>query len=105
MISSMNLFSSQNSITWNKGFWPGAPRPLLEAPRVGDNIVTGIGLYTGGINSRAVGAMWMAGKDSLMDDVRFLGGYGTTGPDGKRVNPYSANLASDPDPHRRWDSQ
>jgi len=37
--------------------------------------------------------------------VRFLGGHGTTGPDGKRVNPYSANLASDPDPHRRWDGQ
>jgi len=84
---------------------PGAPRPLLEAPRGGDNIVTGIGLYTGGINSRAVGAMWMAGKDSLMDDVRFLGGHGTNGPDGKRVSPYSANLASDPDPHRRWDGQ
>jgi len=84
---------------------PGAPRPLLEAPRGGDNIVTGIGLYAGGINSRAVGATWMAGKDSLMDDVRFLGGHGTNGPDGRRVNPYSANLFSDPDPHRRWDGQ
>jgi sugar lactone lactonase YvrE len=84
---------------------PGAPRPLLEAPRGGDNIVTGIGLYTGGINTRAVGALWMAGKDSLMDDVRFLGGHGTIGPDGKRLSPYSANLASDPDPHRRWDAQ
>jgi sugar lactone lactonase YvrE len=84
---------------------PGAPLPLLEAPRGGDNIVAGIGLYTGGINSRAVGALWMAGKDSLMDDVRFLGGHGTNGPNGKRVNPYAANLFSDPDPHRRWDSQ
>jgi len=84
---------------------PGAARPLLEAPRGGDNIVTGIGLYTGGINSRAVGAMWMAGKDSLIDDVRFLGGHGTNGPDGRRVNPYSANLFTDPDPHRRWDGQ
>ncbi len=84
---------------------PGAPRPLLEAPRGGDNIVTGIGLSAGGINSRATGALWMAGKDSLMDDVRFLGGHGTNGPDGRRVNPYSANLFSDPDPHRRWDAQ
>jgi sugar lactone lactonase YvrE len=84
---------------------PGAPRPLLEAPRGGDNIVTGIGLYTGGINNRAVGALWMAGKDSLMDDVRFLGGHGTLGPDGRRVSPYAPNLASDPDPHRRWDAQ
>jgi sugar lactone lactonase YvrE len=84
---------------------PGAPRPLLEAPRGGDNMVTGIGLSTGGINNRAVGALWMAGKDSLMDDVRFLGGHGTLGPDGKRVSPYAPNLASDPDPHRRWDAQ
>jgi sugar lactone lactonase YvrE len=84
---------------------PGAPRPLLESPRGGDDIVTGIGLYTGGINSRAVAALWMAGKDSLMNDVRFLGGHGTTGPTGERVNPYAANLSSDPDPHRRWDGQ
>jgi hypothetical protein len=53
---------------------PGSPKPLLEAPKGGTNIVTGIGLYTNGINSRAVGAKWMAGKDSLMDDVRFLAG-------------------------------
>jgi sugar lactone lactonase YvrE len=84
---------------------PGAARPLLEAPRGGDNIVTGIGLYAGGIDSRAVGALWMAGKDSLMDDVRFLGGHGTNGPDGRRVSPYAANLFSDPDPHKRWDGQ
>ncbi len=84
---------------------PGAPRPLLEAPRGGNNIVAGIGLYTGGINSRAVGVLWMAGRDSLMNDVRFLGGHGTNGPDGKRVNPYSPNLSSDPDPRRRWDAQ
>jgi len=84
---------------------PGAPKPLLLAPKGGNNIVTGIGLYTGGINSRAVGAMWMSGKDSLMADVRFLGGHGTRGPDGKRENPYNSNLSGDPDPRRRWDSQ
>jgi sugar lactone lactonase YvrE len=83
----------------------GAPKPLLLAPQGGDNIVSGIGLYTGGINSRAVAAMWMAGRDSLMSDVRFLGGHGTRGPDGKRENPYNANLTGDPDPRRRWDSQ
>ncbi len=31
------------------------------------------GLYTNGINGRAVGAKWMAGKDSLMDDVPLPG--------------------------------
>ena len=84
---------------------PGSAKPLLETPRGGDNIVAGIGLSAGGINSRAVGALWMAGKDSLMDDVRFLGGHGTVGPAGQRESPYAANLFSDPDPHRRWDGQ
>jgi hypothetical protein len=84
---------------------PGAPKPLLQAPRGGSNIVTGIGLYTGGINSRAVGALWMAGADSLIDDVRFLGGHGTYFPDDKLVNPYNNNHTADPDIHRRWDAQ
>jgi len=30
---------------------------LLETPQGGHNIVTGIGLFTGGINGRAVGAL------------------------------------------------
>src|ERR1700741_4726716 len=43
----------------------GTPKPLLEAPKGGNNIVTGIGLYTNGINPRAVALKWMAGKDSV----------------------------------------
>ena len=84
---------------------PGAPKPLISSPPGGQTIVTGIGLYTGGINTRAVGALWQAGKDSLMDDVRFLGGHGTNDATGARMNPYNANHTGDPDPHRRWDSQ
>lgn len=84
---------------------PGAPLPLLETPKGGHNIVSGIGLSTGGINSRAVGAMWMAGADSLMDDVRLLGGHGTNAPDGTRVNPYNNTHTADPDIRRRWDAQ
>ena len=84
---------------------PGAPKPLLQAPREGTNIVTGIGLYTGGINSRAVAAMWMAGADSLVDDVRFLGGHGTYFPDDKLVDPYNNDHTADPDINRRWDAQ
>jgi len=34
----------------------GSPKPLLETPKDGTNIVTGIGLYTNGINPRAVAA-------------------------------------------------
>ena len=84
---------------------PGAPKALLEAPSDGHNIVTGIGLYTNGINSRAVGALWMAGADSVMDDVRFLGGHGTNAADGTRINPYNNTHTADPDVRRRWDSQ
>lgn len=83
----------------------GTPVPLLEAPPGGRTIVTGVGLDTNGINSRAVGALWMAGADSLMDDVRFLGGHGTSAPDGSRINPYNNAHSADPDILRRWDGQ
>ncbi len=83
----------------------GPPKPMLLAPAGGHNIVTGIGLFTGGINSRAVAAMWMAGADSLLDDVRFLGGHGTNNPDGSRINPYNSTHGGDPNPQYRWDAQ
>jgi sugar lactone lactonase YvrE len=84
---------------------PGAPVPLIETPKGGHNIVTGIGLYTNGINDRAVGALWQSGADSLMDDVRFLGGHGTNAADGTRIDPYNNTHTADPDIHRRWDAQ
>jgi hypothetical protein len=83
----------------------GGPKALLEAPKGGRNIVLGIGLYTSGNNPRAVAALWKAGPNSLMNDVRFLGGHGTPKPDGSRENPYNPNHSGDPDPSRRWDSQ
>jgi hypothetical protein len=83
----------------------GGPRALLETPKGGHNIVTGIGLFTGGINDRAVGALWRAGADSLMDDVRFLGGHGTNAADGTRMNPYNNTHSGDPNPRYRWDAQ
>lgn len=83
----------------------GGPRALLEAPQGGHNIVTGIGLFTGGVNERAVGALWKAGADSLMEDVRFLGGHGTNAADGTRINPYNNTHTGDPNPRYAWDSQ
>ncbi len=84
---------------------PDGPRPLLLAPSGGANIITGLGIFTGGFNPRAVGLLWHSGKDSLVDDVRFLGGHGTNNPDGTRMNPYNATHSADPNPHRPWDSQ
>ena len=100
---SMTMFEIPDGTPAFQG--PGAPVPLLEAPQGGQNIVTGLGLYTNGINSRAVGALWMAGGDSLMDDVRFLGGHGTDAADGTRINPYNNTHTADPDINRRWDAQ
>jgi sugar lactone lactonase YvrE len=83
----------------------GGPKALLQAPQGGSNIVVGIGLYTSGNNRRAVAALWKAGSNSMMNDVRFLGGHGTPLPDGSRQNPYNNNHTGDPDPNRHWDSE
>jgi hypothetical protein len=90
----------------------GSPKPLLEAPKDGTNIVTGIGLYTNGINPRAVAAKWMAGKDSMMNDVRFLGGHGTIDPNATAAESskawreiYNNTHSADSNLNRRWDGQ
>ncbi|MDP4209290.1 MAG: glycosyl hydrolase family 28-related protein [Bacteroidota bacterium] len=58
----------------------GAPKALVEAPQGGSNIITGIGLYTAESNYRAVACKWMAGANSMIDDVKFIGGHGTMRP-------------------------
>ncbi len=83
----------------------GDPKALLETPKGGTNIVIGIGLYTSGNNPRAVAALWKAGANSMMNDVRFLGGHGTPLPNGSRENPYNTNHTADPNPDRHWNSQ
>jgi len=77
----------------------GAPRAVISAPSGGSNIISGFGVFTGGINPRAVAVLWCAGENSLVDDVRFLGGHGSG------TNPYNNNHTADPDLHKRWDGQ
>jgi len=57
------------------------------------------------MNPRAVGAKWMAGRESMMNDVRFLGGHGTSKMDGTRLTIYNNNHTADPNLDRRWDGQ
>jgi Pectate lyase superfamily protein len=84
----------------------GNPVPLLETPSGGTNIVTGIGLYTNGINPRATAALWMAGRDSMAQDVRFLGGHGTTEfPQMRGASIYNNTHTADTNLERRWDGQ
>ena len=58
----------------------GAPEALIETPRGGTNIISGIGLYTAQNNYRAVACKWMAGEKSMINDVKFIGGHGTMTP-------------------------
>jgi sugar lactone lactonase YvrE len=75
----------------------GGPKAVIETPKGGTNIVTGIGVYTNAINPRAVAVKWMAGANSLMNDVRLLGGHGTRVPGQQR----GGNLGN----RDAWDSQ
>lgn len=55
----------------------GTPQPLVESSQGGDDIINGIGINTGAFNYRAVGLKWMASVNSLINDVKFVGGHGT----------------------------
>jgi hypothetical protein len=82
----------------------GAWKALVETPKDGASIFTGIGIETG-VNSRAVGAKWLAGEKSYMNDVKFFGGHGGVGPDGSRMPAYNRERTGDADPNRKWDTQ
>jgi sugar lactone lactonase YvrE len=83
----------------------GAPKALVQSAAKGDNMVSGLGLNTGGINPRATALLWTAGATSLVNDVKFQGGHGTNLYDGTRFNPYNANATADADPAKRWAGQ
>lgn len=55
----------------------GSPVPMVESSEGRDNIINGIGVSKGGYNNRAVGIKWMAGENSFMNDIKFVGGHGT----------------------------
>jgi hypothetical protein len=50
--------------------------PLLDTPRGGTEIVTGIAIATGDIAQRVAGLVWRGGSRSLIDDVNFPRGHG-----------------------------
>jgi sugar lactone lactonase YvrE len=60
----------------------GGPKPVLQSSEGGDGVLNGIGISTGAYNYRAVGLKWMAGAESLVNDVKFVGGHGTMLPPG-----------------------
>ena len=78
----------------------GSPRPMISAPSGGTNILSGFGVFTGGVNPRVSGVIWRAGADSMINDVRFLGGHGSGSWD-----LHNNNGTADKDLRRRWDGQ
>lgn len=85
----------------------GAPRAVLQTPAGGRNIVSGIGIYTGTTNPRAVGILWTAGEQSLMNDVQFHGGGGSFLPADVRAAyyPNSSGRGGGPIGQGRWGAQ
>jgi len=82
----------------------GAVLPILETPRGGDNILSGLGLFTGRVNPRASALLWRSGEHSLVEDVKIMGGGGTPTADGKSLGSLSAR-SGDPVSDGRMDAQ
>jgi sugar lactone lactonase YvrE len=82
----------------------GPVKPILETPKGGDNIVSGIGLFTGRVNPRASALLWRSGEKSLVTDVKIMGGGGTPTSDGKPLGSAQAR-SGDPVADGRWDAQ
>jgi hypothetical protein len=82
----------------------GAVTPILETPRGGDNVLSGIGLFTGRVNPRASALLWRSGEASQVTDVKIMGGGGTPTADGKSLGAAQAR-SGDPVADGRWDAQ
>ena len=47
----------------------GEPKAVLQAPQGGRTIVSGLGVFPGATNPRATAVLWMAGRESFLNDV------------------------------------
>ncbi|QGP81227.1 glycosyl hydrolase family 28-related protein [Sphingobium sp. CAP-1] len=82
----------------------GAVRPILESPKGGDNILSGLGLFTGRVNPRASALLWRSGEKSLVEDVKIMGGGGTPTADGQMLGMLRVHTG-DPVTDGRLDAQ
>ncbi|MDR3525926.1 MAG: glycosyl hydrolase family 28-related protein [Rhizomicrobium sp.] len=89
------------------------PKPLIESAAGGDAIISGVGLYTGDINPRATALLWLAGADSLVEDIKFQLALGKDFPGAATSTPFGAAQTATPSPSEffntkpspRWDGQ
>jgi hypothetical protein len=83
----------------------GAPKAVVQSADGGDAIISGVGLFTGGVNVRAVALLWSAGENSLVDDVKFELARSMSPASAMRFNKFNSNRWGAPDPAQRWDGQ
>ncbi len=90
-----------------------AAKPLIQSAEGGDAILSGVGLYTGDINPRATALLWMAGAESLVEDIKFQLALGKDFPGAATSAPFNAAQTATPAPSEffnikpspRWDGQ
>lgn len=63
----------------------GSGKAMLESAKGGNAIVSGLGMWTGGINPRAIALVWKAGEGSMVNDVKIQGGGGTVLTEGSPI--------------------
>jgi hypothetical protein len=91
----------------------GPAKPLVQSAVGGDAIFFGVGLFTGTINPRATGLLWMAGANSLLEDVKFQLALGTAFPSRTAFSAFNAAQTAtrtisdffNTKPTPRWDGQ
>ena len=83
----------------------GGPKAVVRSAEGGDAIISGVGLYPGGVNVRAVALLWSAGENSLVDDVKFELARNMSPASAMRFNKFNSNRWGAPDPAQRWDGQ
>ena len=83
----------------------GPPKALLQTAQGGDAVVSGLGLFTGAVNPRATAVLWMAGKDSLLDDIQIHGFAGTFHPPPVSETLFGAERPTGSFGRGRWGAQ
>jgi len=83
----------------------GAAKAILAVPQGGRNVVSGLGIFTGGVNPRATGILWSAGEESLLDDMQFHGFAGSVLSPAVRKTFYDASGGRGQFASGRWGAQ
>ncbi|MDB5441292.1 MAG: SMP-30/Gluconolaconase/LRE domain protein, partial [Caulobacteraceae bacterium] len=83
----------------------GDAKAMIEAPKGGRNQISGLGIQASANNPRATALLWMAGENSLVDDVKIQGGGGTSLSDGSTPATPDITGTTGPNTTNLWGAQ